>query len=158
MRRSVGVVLAGLILVLATASTASAGAYGAGNDDAQTALNIIPSGQWGGLPAPDGASTQAEMYDGLTPLFDNVSNGDLTTYFKSEHFGIDTSGPGTVAFRHELARLAIEETVEPRRRMALHRTALAALADPPAGEADAARLAHHAEAAGDGEAVLRYAR
>ena len=36
----------------------------------------------------------------------------------------------------------------------LHRTALAALADPPSGAPELARLAHHAEAAGDAEAVL----
>ena len=64
---------------------------------------------------------------------------------------------GSVAFRHELARLAIEELIEPRRRLSLHRAALAALAEPPEGIADAARLAHHADAAGDADAVLRFA-
>jgi DNA-binding CsgD family transcriptional regulator len=64
---------------------------------------------------------------------------------------------GAIAFRHELARLAIEESLEPRRRLTLHRMALAALADPPAGRPDAARLAHHADAAGDADAVLRFA-
>jgi DNA-binding CsgD family transcriptional regulator/tetratricopeptide (TPR) repeat protein len=63
----------------------------------------------------------------------------------------------SVAFRHELARLAIEESIETRRRLSLHRTALAALAEPPEGLADAARLAHHADAAGDADAVLRFA-
>jgi DNA-binding CsgD family transcriptional regulator/tetratricopeptide (TPR) repeat protein len=64
---------------------------------------------------------------------------------------------GAIAFRHELARLAIEESLEPRRRLALHCMALAALAEPPAGRPDAARLAHHADAAGDADAVLRFA-
>jgi DNA-binding CsgD family transcriptional regulator len=59
-----------------------------------------------------------------------------------------------VAFRHELARLAIEESISPERRVALHRQALAALS---ARGADFARLVHHADAAGDGEAVLRWA-
>ena len=36
------------------------------------------------------------MYDGLTPLFDNVTNSDLTTYFKSEKLGVDNDGPGTI--------------------------------------------------------------
>ena len=63
-------------------------------DYAQTSLNIIPSGQLGGLPVPPGANRQALMYDGLTPLFDQVTNSDLTTYFKTERFGIDTSGTG----------------------------------------------------------------
>ncbi len=76
---------------LAFAPAASAGI----TDDAQTALNIIPSGQYGDLTPPPGADTQAKMYDGLTPLFDNVKDKDLTKYFKSEKFGIDTSGPGT---------------------------------------------------------------
>jgi DNA-binding CsgD family transcriptional regulator/tetratricopeptide (TPR) repeat protein len=62
-----------------------------------------------------------------------------------------------VAFRHELARLALEEALMPIPASALHRTALAALGNPPAGNPDPARLAHHAEAAGDGEAVLRHA-
>jgi DNA-binding CsgD family transcriptional regulator len=64
---------------------------------------------------------------------------------------------GSVAFRHELARLAIEESTETRRRLSLHRAALAALAEPPEGLADPARLAHHADAAGDADAVLRFA-
>jgi DNA-binding CsgD family transcriptional regulator len=59
-----------------------------------------------------------------------------------------------VRFRHEIARVAVEEALPPDRRVALHRRALAALV---AGGADPARLAHHAEAAGDREAVLRHA-
>ena len=60
----------------------------------------------------------------------------------------------TVAFRHELARLALEAEVPPRRRAALHREVLERL---EARGADPARLAHHAEAAGDAAAVLRHA-
>jgi tetratricopeptide (TPR) repeat protein len=59
-----------------------------------------------------------------------------------------------VAFRHEIARVAIEEAMTPDRRLVLNRLALPALA---AHTYDLARLAHHAEAAGDGAAVLRYA-
>jgi DNA-binding CsgD family transcriptional regulator len=72
-------------------------------------------------------------------------------------FGMFESAGGGVAFRHELARLAIEESLPPHRLLSLHRIALAALADPPVGTPDLARLAHHAEAAGDAEAVLRFA-
>jgi DNA-binding CsgD family transcriptional regulator/tetratricopeptide (TPR) repeat protein len=72
--------------------------------------------------------------------------------------GILTNGADAVGFRHELARLAVEQSVEPRRAQSLHRAALAALASPPSGMPDPARLAHHAEAAGDGDAVLRHAR
>ena len=65
-------------------------------DYAQTALNILPSGQWGGLPVPPDADSQALMYDGLTPLFDQVSESDLDTYFKSEGFGVGPDGPATI--------------------------------------------------------------
>jgi predicted ATPase len=62
-----------------------------------------------------------------------------------------------LAFRHELARLALEESLPPNRRLALHRAALTSLAAPSAGAPDLARLAHHAEAAADAQAVLKYA-
>lgn len=55
-------------------------------DFAGTALNIIPSGQFGSVPIPAGADRQARMYDGLTPLFGSVSTSDLFRYFKSERF------------------------------------------------------------------------
>lgn len=60
-------------------------------------------------------------------------------------------------FRHEVARQAILESIDPGRRLALHRRVLAVLeAGPPDGRS-LARLAHHAEGAGDRDAVLRYA-
>jgi len=68
-----------------------------------------------------------------------------------------TPDSGGVAFRHELARLAVEESLPPNVKVALHRKALAALGDRSAGASEVARLAHHAEAAGDAEAVLRFA-
>jgi predicted ATPase len=57
--------------------------------------------------------------------------------------GMLTSMPAGVAFRHELARLAFEDSVGPGRKADLHRRALAALNDSPRGDADPARLAHH---------------
>ena len=65
-------------------------------DYSATALNIIPSGQYGGLGAPPNAADQAKMYDGLTPLFRRVGWYDLNKQFKSEKLGISTDGPGTV--------------------------------------------------------------
>jgi DNA-binding CsgD family transcriptional regulator/tetratricopeptide (TPR) repeat protein len=59
-----------------------------------------------------------------------------------------------VAFRHELARIAIEEEIGPFERVFFHRAALESLR---AAGADTAQLAHHAEAAGDVEAVLEFA-
>jgi DNA-binding CsgD family transcriptional regulator len=71
--------------------------------------------------------------------------------------GMLLSPPSAVSFRHDLARMAIEESLAPTRALALHRAALAALSEPPGGAPDLARLAHHAEAAGDAEAVRRFA-
>jgi DNA-binding CsgD family transcriptional regulator len=66
--------------------------------------------------------------------------------------GVLASAGAGVAFRHDLARAAVEDTLAPDQRLALHRAALAALAD-----ADPAHLAYHAEGAQDGAAVLRFA-
>jgi DNA-binding CsgD family transcriptional regulator len=71
--------------------------------------------------------------------------------------GILLADDGWVAFRHEIARLVVEESLPPGRRAALNRAALSALASPASGPADLARLAHHAEAARDADAVLTYA-
>ena len=59
-----------------------------------------------------------------------------------------------VRFRHELARLAVNGAIPPGRKAALHAAALASLR---AAGADPARLAYHAEEAGDAAAVLRHA-
>ena len=83
-------------LVLAVMSTAllmllpsSASA----RDYADTARNVVPSGQWGEAPVPPGADSQAKMYDSLTPKFDQVTAADLNTSFKSEGFGVGPDGP-----------------------------------------------------------------
>ena len=61
------------------------------------------------------------------------------------------------AFRHELARQTILETIFPERRLALHRMSLAALKESPLTRNDLARLANHAEGTKDASAVLEYA-
>ena len=63
-----------------------------------------------------------------------------------------------VAFRHELARLALEESVTAGRRVSLHRTALQALVSRSDRGRNLARIAHHADAAGDRDAVYEFAR
>jgi DNA-binding CsgD family transcriptional regulator/tetratricopeptide (TPR) repeat protein len=60
-----------------------------------------------------------------------------------------------VSFRHELARLAIEGTLAGGRRRELNARLVEVL--EARADTDPARLAHHAEAAGDVEGVLRYA-
>jgi acyl-homoserine lactone acylase PvdQ len=66
-------------------------------DFSGTARNVIPSGQYGGVPSPPSAGVQAQMYDALTPLFDKVTNADLNKDFKSEKLGKPgTPGPSKV--------------------------------------------------------------
>ena len=65
---------------------------------------------------------------------------------------VDTGGG--VAFRHDLARVAIADAVDPLRRVALHRIALGVLRD---GDHGAARLAHHADEAHDADALEEFA-
>jgi len=65
---------------------------------------------------------------------------------------------GMLAFRHELAREAILATIPPHQSIAVHRAVLEVLRSAPATRGDVTRLAHHAEAAGDGAAVLEYAQ
>lgn len=69
--------------------------------------------------------------------------------------GVLVATADSLAFRHELLRRAVEESLSPVRRAALHAEVLAALATRPA--VDPARLVHHAHHAGDAEAVLRWA-
>ena len=61
-----------------------------------------------------------------------------------------------LAFRHELARAAIEQAISPSRRRVLHGAILESLFRSQAPD-DLSRLAHHAEMAGDRDAVLQYA-
>ncbi len=58
-------------------------------------------------------------------------------------------------FRHEIARLAIAQEIPTRRQVAIHAEILSALL--VSGSRDDARMAFHAEGAGDEEAVVRHA-
>jgi hypothetical protein len=69
--------------------------------------------------------------------------------------GVLVAGAANVSFRHELARIVVEEALLPSRRVRLHQLALEALMVATAP--DPARLAHHAEAAHNASAVLRFA-
>ena len=62
---------------------------------------------------------------------------------------------GSLRFRHEIARRAVEEAIAGHRRAAIHGQILTALRS--SGAADEARMAFHAEGAGDAPAVLCYA-
>jgi DNA-binding CsgD family transcriptional regulator len=62
-----------------------------------------------------------------------------------------------LAFRHGLAWRTIRAALSPARRIALNRRALAMIEQDPRLRRNLTRLAHHAEEAGDRDAVLTYA-
>src|SRR5439155_1741128 len=92
------------------------------------------------------ATYRDDEVDRVHPL--RVLLGELATLPQAERLTVPSLSPEAVA---ELADSAEVDAVE------LHRAALGALGRPPGGAVDVARLAHHAEAAGDADAVLRYA-
>lgn len=61
-----------------------------------------------------------------------------------------------LAFRHELARLAVHDALPPERRRSLHQRALRALETSPRHQGDHAWLAHHAAGAQEPAAIVRY--
>jgi DNA-binding CsgD family transcriptional regulator/tetratricopeptide (TPR) repeat protein len=62
-----------------------------------------------------------------------------------------------IGFRHELARDAVLESIDPLQRRTLYRTALnAAIKSAGAGRSRLAQLAHYAEGAADAGAVIKY--
>jgi DNA-binding CsgD family transcriptional regulator/tetratricopeptide (TPR) repeat protein len=69
--------------------------------------------------------------------------------------GLLTGDGGWLRFRHEIARMAVQQAIAAHRRRSVHARILAAL--EAAGCDDDAQLAFHAEGAGDGPAALRYA-
>jgi DNA-binding CsgD family transcriptional regulator/tetratricopeptide (TPR) repeat protein len=89
-------------------------------------------------------------------LLDAVSGAGLRAVDACVDSGMLVPGPtGGWAFRHELARLAVEQSVAPSRLAELHRAALGALTGREVD--DDRRLAHHAVGAGDAAAVHRHA-
>lgn len=103
----------------------------------------------------DGAATvpeRAELW--LLEALVGGTVGDIGECLSS---GMLVADGDRIGFRHELARLAIEASLPPDRTRDLHGSTLAALTARAKNTPDLARLAHHAEAAGDTEAVLRLA-
>jgi DNA-binding CsgD family transcriptional regulator len=70
--------------------------------------------------------------------------------------GMIVSNRDVVSFRHELMREAIGSAITAPQKHELHAAVLQALSESPSGEADLARLAHHADGTGDPDAALRY--
>lgn len=88
-------------------------------------------------------------------LVDTIIPGGLLTLAEAEEAGLLVVTPQRVSFRHELARRAVADSLSAIRRAEYHRIVLAALIGHPGS--DVGHMVHHASAAGDREAILRYA-
>jgi acyl-homoserine lactone acylase PvdQ len=75
-------VLCVFLFLLAPASALAATDFGTG------VYNVLPPGEDGGLPLTKHSSDQVPLYDGLTPLYDNVTAADIPKYYKPERFGV----------------------------------------------------------------------
>src|SRR5262249_11100827 len=75
---------------------------------------------------------------------------------EAEQAGLVEVQPDRIAFRHELVRRAIEQSLPALRRRQLNAAVLGALRAGLA-RADPARLVHHAVAAGDAETIVTVA-
>jgi acyl-homoserine lactone acylase PvdQ len=95
-----------LLAVLAAACVVGVSASEAKQpqDYAAVALNVLPPGQSGSLSFPPTATDQAKLYDGLTPLFGQVTAANYAGFFKREPFGL---APGDKAVRTERPGLGV---------------------------------------------------
>jgi DNA-binding CsgD family transcriptional regulator/energy-coupling factor transporter ATP-binding protein EcfA2 len=80
--------------------------------------------------------------------------GGLAALVAAEERGLLTVSPAAVAFRHELTRRAVADSLAVARRVALNRRVLQALVGGE--DADLARIVHHAAEAGDSDAIVRH--
>jgi DNA-binding CsgD family transcriptional regulator/tetratricopeptide (TPR) repeat protein len=90
-------------------------------------------------------------------LIDTVLAAELKAIEECVESGLLLAEDRTLRFRHELARVAVEQSIARPRAKALHARALAALTGQSAEPVALARLVHHAHLAEDAEAVLRLA-
>ena len=87
-------------------------------------------------------------------LVDALVPGGLASLAAAEEHGLLTVSPASVAFRHELTRRAVADSLPVARRVELNRRVLQALAGRE--DADLARIVHHAAQAGDSDAIVRH--
>lgn len=90
-------------------------------------------------------------------LLQDVMSPPLEAIEECLDAGLLVADRDALAFRHELARVAIEESLSDLRSRSLHERVLAALENAPAARTSLAWRVHHAERAGDARAVLRLA-
>ncbi|MEV1021268.1 AAA family ATPase [Streptomyces sp. NPDC050264] len=105
--------------------------------DALEQLAVVPS------------AVERSLVDAL--LGDGERDGALAA---AEQGGLLVVAVDRVAFRHEIIRRVVVDSLPAARRIALDRAVLSALVKDP--DADRSRIVHHAAAAGDAEAVTRF--
>jgi AAA ATPase domain len=102
------------------------------------------------VAATIGAAIDVELLAAVAgPVLDAAEDGIAGGLLRATADGL--------AFRHELAREAVLGAIAPPRRRLLHARILEALRESPLANNHPARLAHHAEAAGDRAATLQFA-
>ena len=112
------------------------------------------------LSSPARALLEAAAVIGLRVepwLLSNIIGADSTSIAECIAGGMLQVQGDDYAFRHELARQTILETISPDKKLALHRRILSELKASPQTRNDLARLANHAEGTKDVSAVLEYA-
>lgn len=90
-----------------------------------------------------------------TWLLERAAKPDEAAIESCLSIGMVRDEDGSLAFRHELARRALEDSLSEARRQSLHAKVLTILTPCPG--ISAARLAHHADGSRNTEALLRYA-
>ncbi|MFI6873923.1 AAA family ATPase [Streptomyces sp. NPDC050400] len=103
--------------------------------DALEQLAVVPS------------AVQRSLVDALLP-------GEDGALAAAEQHGLLEVTADRVAFRHEIIRRAVADSLPAARRIALDRAVLAALMAAP--DTDRSRIVHHAAAAGDLDAIARF--
>ena len=89
------------------------------------------------------------------PLLESVTECPAPAVDELLGAGLLTADGAALKFRHEVARLAVQDAIPPHRRGSIHASILDTLRR--SGGDDDARMAFHAEGAGDGPGVLQYA-
>ena len=127
--------LGGVSPTIADAVLARLGALDPASRDALEQLAVVPS--------------TVERW-----LVETVVPGGLGALAAAERRGVLTVHPDRVAFRHELVRRSIVDSMPGARRVECNQSVLAALLDRPGG-ADLSRILHHAKEVGDEDVITR---
>ncbi|MFJ4934963.1 ATP-binding protein [Streptomyces pseudovenezuelae] len=120
--------------------------------DALEQLAVVPSAVE--RPLVDALLTDGAAAVLAAPERGGPPTGGVAVLAAAEQRGLLTVTPERVAFRHELIRRAVADSLPAARRIGLNRAVLTALVARPGS--DAARIVHHAAQAGDQDAIARY--